>query len=72
MQRFGESVIDYEEASSFSRALKTALFYCGDVLLHSPISEVITLCVCVCAFDPTSSLAPNLFLLVVKCVMCRV
>ncbi len=40
LQTFGDSVIDYEEASNYSRALRTALYYCGDVLLHTPVSEV--------------------------------
>lgn len=39
-EAFGDGVIDYEEASSFSRAIRTALYYCCDVLLHTPIQEV--------------------------------
>ena len=38
---FGDDVIDYEEADTFSRAVRTALFYCCDVLLHTPVQEVV-------------------------------
>lgn len=40
VQTFGEHVLDYEEATSFSRAIQTALYYCCDVLLHTPVQEV--------------------------------
>lgn len=33
-------MIDYEEAESFPRPVRTALYYCCDVLLHTPVQEV--------------------------------